>query len=27
MDNGKVWTGAMAATLERLDKLCSRAGN
>jgi hypothetical protein len=27
MDNGKVWTGAMAETLERLDKLCTRAGN
>ena len=27
MDNGKIWTGAMAETLERLDTLCARQGN
>ena len=27
MDNGKIWAGAMAETLERLDALCARAGN
>ena len=26
MDNGKVWTDSMAATLERLDALCARPG-
>jgi hypothetical protein len=27
MDNGKVWIGAMAETLELLDELCTRQGN
>jgi hypothetical protein len=27
MDNGNVWAGAMAETLERLDALCARQGN
>jgi hypothetical protein len=27
MDNGKVWVKAMAETLERLDKFCTRSGN
>jgi hypothetical protein len=27
MDNGNVWTEAMAATLERLDALCARQGS
>jgi hypothetical protein len=27
MDNGKVWIGAMAKTLELLDELCARPGN
>ncbi|HEY6315274.1 MAG TPA: hypothetical protein VIY52_31335 [Streptosporangiaceae bacterium] len=27
MDNGNVWAGAMAETLERLDALCARPGN
>jgi hypothetical protein len=27
MDNGKVWTGAMAETLGRLDALCTRPGD
>ncbi|HEY3977447.1 MAG TPA: hypothetical protein VGM79_09260 [Streptosporangiaceae bacterium] len=26
MDNGKVWAGAMAETLGRLDELCTRTG-
>jgi hypothetical protein len=26
MDNGKVWTEAMAEMLERLDGLCARPG-
>jgi uncharacterized protein YndB with AHSA1/START domain len=27
MDNGRVWTEAMARTLERLNALCARPGN
>jgi hypothetical protein len=27
MDNGNIWAGAMAETLERLDALCARPGN
>jgi RNA polymerase sigma-70 factor, ECF subfamily len=27
MDNGKVWAGSMASTLERLDALCARGRN
>jgi hypothetical protein len=27
MDDGKVWLGAMAKTLERLDALCTRPGS
>jgi hypothetical protein len=27
MDNGNIWAGAMAETLERLDELCTRPGN
>ncbi|HWG61798.1 MAG TPA: hypothetical protein VG253_08810 [Streptosporangiaceae bacterium] len=27
VDNGNVWAGAMAETLERLDALCARRGN
>ena len=27
MENGKIWAGAMAETLERLDALCARQGN
>ena len=26
MENGKIWAGAMAETLERLDALCARQG-